>query len=118
MRVHGNAVRELLRTQLSFMWQAGHMGGGTRHYLNPAHIDRAACESVPVKDKCSGGRRKGLSRRNFGVKKILVKEMKVFYCTGYMKSLSPMHHLHYSSLKTSGFWSLNMVLMLHYLGTA
>lgn len=93
-------------------------GGGTRHYLNPAHIDPAACESMLVKDKCGGGRRKGLPSRNFAVKKILVKGMKVLYCTGCMKSLSPMHYLHYSSLETSGFWSLNVVIMLPYLGTA
>lgn len=126
MRVHGNAVRELLRAQLSFMWQLlsspSHTGwahgGGARHYLNPAHIDPAACRNMPMKDKCSGGRRKGLSSRNFAVKKVSVKEMKVLYFTGYMKSLSSMHHLFYSSLEPSGFWSLNMVLMLHYLGTA
>lgn len=67
MRVRGNAAKEFLRTQFSFMWQLlsspSHTGwahgGGSRQYLNPAHIDPAACESMPVKDKCSGGRRKG-----------------------------------------------------------
>lgn len=77
MRVCGNAVKELLRTQLSFVWQLlGSLlhtgwahGGGTRHYLNPAHIDPAACESMPVKSKCIVGRRKGLSRRTLVLKR-------------------------------------------------
>lgn len=68
-----------------------------------------------MKDKCSGEKRKGLCSRSFAVKKILVKKIIVLYYTGYMKSLSPMYHLHYSarSLEPPGFWSLNMVLMLH-----
>lgn len=69
----------------------GSQGGGTRHHPSPAHADPgaeklpAAHESMPVKHKCSGGRRKGLSSRNFAFRKVSVKEINVLYYRGHMK---------------------------------
>lgn len=71
---------------------------------------------MPVKHRYWDGRMKGLSSRNTAFRKVLVKEISVLYYTGYMKSLRLVHHPHYTSLEPSGFWSLKMILILHYLG--
>lgn len=87
------------------------------HWFRTRETLPSACESMPAKDKCSGGRREEWSRRSFAFRKVSVKEINVLYYTGHMKSLSPVHHLHYTSLEPSEFWSLNLMLFLHYLGT-